>query len=949
MKKITSLFLLFFILFVFLYGAPLKKQNDFSKKGDKIVSPISKLIGPLKEAIEIYKTDSKLSEKSISKYYLKKRSSVGLPFSSPKFTTLRKRKQYKTRVTKIVNTKTGKIIKIESKQKMKPILIEALIDENIQKRWGNPPYDVLNCDIEVSGDILFLNNFNLKIRSVSEYNGKKIVNVEIPSIELEKLTYSNKVLRISPVLKKTLLNDKACFFSGAARIRLKENGLWSKGYTGKNVIVGIIDTGIDWTHEDFINPSTGKTRILYLWDTKHTTVGKTPADVFGGALSTLNTGTLWTKDDIDTGACTETDTDGHGTHVSGTATGNGHATGKYTGMAPNADIIAVKGLDNNGILFIYELSKRLGKACSVNMSYGPGLPFVYISLWPQYYPADGTSTNAQKIAGWNSSYGRGHIPVKAAGNEGHWNTYTDLTGGKYPYMNGAYHIEGRDITSSNSHTISVYNYKNYWNSNGWGNPNYNDYAIIQFGMWYESPVKITVIPPSGKPVSFQHGENGSISNTNGKIVYNLNNTPASNGAYYGTFHIQYYSDPASQPTPGDWQLIVEPLGSSANYDIWISNIDVFLGNKYLLQQLSYFTQNYSHSNYIIDEGASPYEITVGSWTTRDRWTDGQTGWQTYSRKPWIGAISQFSSPGPSRDRRVKPDIAAPGEIIISSASKDASADPVSYVGDEHITMSGTSMATPVVTGGIALIQEKLGGKSVPQIRNIIINWARHDLHTRHFSQKAFGYGKFDVISLNEQPVAVISQNKDEIILDNSDKTVSFNGNNSSDYEKFPLTYKWNIEEKPQGASPSFTANGSSAKLTVDPNVEGKYRVSLIVNDTIVDSEKVLSREIIAKFYPVLPPSNFTLKRIENNLGFTKEYINKLKWEINPKNKVEIAKYKLYRKRKGENDSSYKLIKEFSSSVFNYDDKGLTNSDLFVYKLTAVCNKGKESDPVIVSN
>ena len=248
MKKITSLFLLFFILFVFLYGAPLKKQDDFSKKRDNIVSPINKLIGPLKEAVEIYKTDSKLSEKSISKYYLKKlnklKSSFNLPFSPPNSTTSKKREQYKTRVTKIVNTKTGKIIKIESKQKMKPILIEALIDENIQKRWGNPPYDVLNCNIEVSGDILFLNNFNLKIISVSEYNGKKIVNVEIPSIELEKLAYSNKVLRISPVLKKTLLNDKAGFFSGAARIRLKENGLWSKGYTGKNVIVGIIDNVI---------------------------------------------------------------------------------------------------------------------------------------------------------------------------------------------------------------------------------------------------------------------------------------------------------------------------------------------------------------------------------------------------------------------------------------------------------------------------------------------------------------------------------------------------------------------------------------------------------------------------------------------------------------------------------------------------------------------------------
>lgn len=89
------------------------------------------------------------------------------------------------------------------------------------------------------------------------------------------------------------------------------------GYKGENVVIGLIDSGIDITHEDFKNPN-GTTRILFLWD-QLDTQGPHP---FG-----YDYGTEWTSADINNGICDETDNLGHGTTVSGIACGNGRATG----------------------------------------------------------------------------------------------------------------------------------------------------------------------------------------------------------------------------------------------------------------------------------------------------------------------------------------------------------------------------------------------------------------------------------------------------------------------------------------------------------------------------------------------------------------------------------------------------------------------------------------------
>ena len=125
-------------------------------------------------------------------------------------------------------------------------------------------------------------------------------------------------------------------------------------------------------------------------------------------------------------------------------------------------------------------------------------------------------------------------------------------------------------------------------------------------------------------------------------------------------------------------------------------------------------------------------------------------------------------------------------------------------------------------------------------------------------------------------------------------------------------------------------------------------MGLVVNDGIADSAMAVV-SVTARFYPVLPPAAAALQRLENNFIFYKEYINKLTWAVNPENKTVITAYNIYRKAKGADDSAYALLASLAPTAFTFEDKGLAQAQLFTYRITSVNSRGKESDPVVVSN
>jgi subtilisin family serine protease len=144
--------------------------------------------------------------------------------------------------------------------------------------------------------------------------------------------------------------------------------LWSRtgdnfhGYTGRGVIIGIIDTGIDFRHKNFIKPD-GTTRIRRIWDQtiyaplNPPQAGETaPSAITGAFAATLGYGVEYTWQQINKTLTMENpplrvrhqDEHVHGSHVAGIAAGNGKQAGgchgeyHYIGVAPEADLVVVR-------------------------------------------------------------------------------------------------------------------------------------------------------------------------------------------------------------------------------------------------------------------------------------------------------------------------------------------------------------------------------------------------------------------------------------------------------------------------------------------------------------------------------------------------------------------------------------------------------------------------------
>lgn len=147
-----------------------------------------------------------------------------------------------------------------------------------------------------------------------------------------------------------------------------------RSYTGKGVLIGIFDTGIDLLHPDF--KTENGTRILYLWDMGEEFSPRPPQG--------YDWGREYTKTEIDANldSIFQKDLVGHGTNVAGIAGGNGRARHKFVGFAPEADLIIVNGNRNGSMSsftdadilaacnYIFSKAEELGKPCVINLSLG---------------------------------------------------------------------------------------------------------------------------------------------------------------------------------------------------------------------------------------------------------------------------------------------------------------------------------------------------------------------------------------------------------------------------------------------------------------------------------------------------------------------------------------------------------------------------------------------------
>ena len=143
--------------------------------------------------------------------------------------------------------------------------------------------------------------------------------------------------------------------------------------TGKEVLVAVIDSGIDYAHPDFCN-SDGTTRIAVLWDQTLDTVYE---------RETINLALRQESEQEQYAICPSRDASGHGTHVAGIAAGNGRASnGRYRGVAYESELIVVKlGVPRetsfpkttelmSAVDFCIARARQYGKPIALNLSFG---------------------------------------------------------------------------------------------------------------------------------------------------------------------------------------------------------------------------------------------------------------------------------------------------------------------------------------------------------------------------------------------------------------------------------------------------------------------------------------------------------------------------------------------------------------------------------------------------
>ena len=200
--------------------------------------------------------------------------------------------------------------------------------------------------------------------------------ITIPAENIEKLYNYNEIeyFELPKTVTRLLLQERNS--TGVNFVQSEA----SYNLTGNGVLVGIIDSGIDYTHKDFINDD-GTTRILSLWD--QTVNGNPPEGFFGGTEYSQSQINEAINSDMPIEIVPEADIFGHGTAVAGIAAGNGRTSGGIErGVAPKSEIAVVKlgGSDDprfsktteilKAIKYLCNVAQKANMPLSINISYG---------------------------------------------------------------------------------------------------------------------------------------------------------------------------------------------------------------------------------------------------------------------------------------------------------------------------------------------------------------------------------------------------------------------------------------------------------------------------------------------------------------------------------------------------------------------------------------------------
>jgi subtilisin family serine protease len=554
-------------------------------------------------------------------------------------------------------------------------------------------------------DVLSDRYDNLRIRSVV----RDLATIEAPISTINQLSNDTNVQYMEASTPLQLELDKTITETKVDIVR-RDFGL-----TGGGTVIGIVDGGFDFTHPD-LRKSDGTSRILYMWDQNEykdesePLLGKKPTihdfdypdnirELYGREYTRADLNKalenadpfsyIRQKDDVDPG---------HGTHVTGIAAGNGTASNKkYTGIAPQADLIVVKYWSNerlgdsntliDAINYIFEKADEVRKPCCCN-----------ISLGNQFGPHDGTSEFELFIDEILKEQ-KGRAVVKSAGNDGNRNLHGEAQVKSNGSAKLVLEIPQKDIDDD---LISLW---------------YSKEDQLEISISSPDGITTGIVSFSDKGKSFPLNNGNIVEIAYGKLERDQNKIGIAIAFKPGANNIIQ---------PGLWSINVTGKEiRSGKFDAWIERLE----SASMRGTIPKFIENSSNDKSVSLPGTSNYIITVGNY---------QSG----------GNIAKSSSRGPTSDDRVKPDISCPGTSIYSAASSQVNWDQSEYRGlldnsKKYVKLDGTSMAAPAATGIIALLLEKKPDLTIDEIKNLLHNCCRRDNYTGNIVNNTWGHGKID--------------------------------------------------------------------------------------------------------------------------------------------------------------------------------------------------------------
>lgn len=481
---------------------------------------------------------------------------------------------------------------------------------------------------------------------------------------------------------------------------------------GQGVLIGFLDTGIDYLREDF-KASGGRTRIAAVWDQTIQSVNY--EEDTGEAAGTeqydreqvqgmVQYGTVYTREDINAALAAERegqnpydivpsrDENGHGTFLAGVAAAS--ETADYIGAAPEAEILMVKLKPAKKYLRdFYLLPERVEAYSETDMMMGVRFLQQYairekkpLVICVGLGTASGSRTGALPFADLLNTLARqvNTVVVTCTGNE----------------ANNRTHTSGLAVSDTEPSEIEI--------TVG------ADERGFVMEIWAESLdiLSVAITSPSGERISRIPAriDTGGVYNfllERSQVAVNYRVVESASG--YEVIFMRFIN-----PAQGIWKIHVYSLTNIVGrYNAWLPLKQFLSGDTYFL--------NSNPSTTLTEPGAAERVISVGAYNH-------------IADASYVASGRGYTATG-----LVKPDFVAPGVDVYGVRA-----------GGGYTTRTGTSVAAAHAAGAAALLltwgvtDGNLPYMGTNEVKSVLIRGAKRENNTV-YPNNIYGYGKMDVI------------------------------------------------------------------------------------------------------------------------------------------------------------------------------------------------------------